>query len=208
MQTFDAAPSRRTNAERTDATRRALLQAARALFVEKGYGATSTPEIVAAAGITRGALYHHFADKLDLLRAVVAQEEEAVAAEIEAAAAPAGSPREALHAGSAGYLAAMQAPGRTRLLLLEGPAVLGQAEMAALDAANSARTLREGLEAALPARDAGALPLQALADLLAAAFDRAALSIQSGADPAAYAAALSLLIDSVLDAPARSLQRA
>ena len=62
----------RTNRDRTERTRAALLQAARALFVAKGYADTSTPEIVAAAGITRGALYHHFDDKRALFRAVVA----------------------------------------------------------------------------------------------------------------------------------------
>ncbi|MFX7731869.1 helix-turn-helix domain-containing protein, partial [Acinetobacter baumannii] len=59
------------------------MQAARALFVDKGYAETSTPEIVAAAGITRGALYHHFEDKRALFRAIVTGEALAVAAAIE-----------------------------------------------------------------------------------------------------------------------------
>lgn len=69
----------RSNQERTEATRTALLSAARKLFVEKGYAATSTPEIAAAADITRGALYHHFADKQDLFRAILEDEARAVA---------------------------------------------------------------------------------------------------------------------------------
>ena len=72
----------RTNRERTEATRLALIDAARALFVSKGYGDTSTPEIAVAAGITRGALYHHFADKRDLFRQVLVREAETVAADI------------------------------------------------------------------------------------------------------------------------------
>uniref|UniRef100_UPI001ABCFCCB SDR family NAD(P)-dependent oxidoreductase n=1 Tax=Variovorax paradoxus TaxID=34073 RepID=UPI001ABCFCCB len=75
----------RTNKERTETTRQALTEAARALFVDQGYGQTSTPDIVAAAGITRGALYHHYADKRDLFRHVLEQESRAVAAEIAAA---------------------------------------------------------------------------------------------------------------------------
>lgn len=183
----------RTNQDRTERTRAALLAAARSLFIEKGYAETSTPEIVAAAGITRGALYHHFQDKRDLFRAVVCEEARAVASAIEGRAPDILPPLEALIAGSAAYLEAMRMPGRTRLLLIEAPAVLGMAEMRALDDATAARTLREGLEAALGDR-AGSLPLSALTDLTSAAFDRAALAIDSGGDAAAFGAAISILI--------------
>lgn len=90
----------RTNAERRDATREALLAAARALFAEKGYAATGTPEIVAAARVTRGALYHHFADKADLFRAVVEAEHRRVAAEVEVVTAEGLAPLDALAAGA------------------------------------------------------------------------------------------------------------
>lgn len=186
-------PLRRTNRDRTATTRAALMQAARRLFIDKGYGETSTPEIVTAAGITRGALYHHFEDKKALFRAVVAEEAEAVADEIERSAAPTTTALDALIAGSDAYLAAMRVPGRTRLLLLEGPSVLGLVEMKELDEETSARTLKDGLQAAIRGHKL-ALPLAALADLLSAAFDRAALAIDSGEDPAAYRAAITLLI--------------
>jgi AcrR family transcriptional regulator len=187
--------SPRSNQDRTEKTRAALLSAARGLFIEKGYAETSTPEIVAAAGITRGALYHHFQDKRDLFRAVVAEEASSVAAAIEGRASASMQPIEALIAGSVAYLEAMHAPGRTRLLLIEAPAVLGMAEIQALDEANAARTLREGLEAAFSqaGRDPG-LPLAALTDLLSAAFDRAALAIDAGGSAADYSAAISVLI--------------
>ncbi|MBY4896165.1 TetR/AcrR family transcriptional regulator [Cupriavidus sp. AU9028] len=188
----------RTNRERTDTTRAALIAAARALFVEKGYAATSTPEIVAAAGITRGALYHHFEDKRALFRAVVEEEMRQVAEEIERAAPAADDARAALVAGSEAYLAAMTVTGRTRLMLVDGPAVLGVAEALALDQAWAGRTLREGLAAALDSRLAPPLTIAALATLLSAAFDRAALAIDAGDDPRAIRAAMVDLIESTV----------
>ena len=182
----------RSNRERTDATRKALLTAARTLFVEKGYAGASTPEIVAAAGITRGALYHHFKDKQDLFRAVVEQEARAVADAIEAATSTDPTARDALMAGSTAYLDAMAVTGRTRLLLLEGPAALGPEAMRGMDEDHAARTLRQGLEEAVPKADGVAVA--ALAMLLSAAFDRAALAIDAGADTAELRNALLWLI--------------
>lgn len=191
MQEADkAAP--RSNRERTEATRHALIEAARALFVGSGYAATSTPQVCAAAGITRGALYHHFADKRDLFRAVLLREAQAVTADIEAATPADLPPREALVAGSQAYLDAMTVPGRTRLLLVEGPAVLGPVEILAMDESNAASTLRQGLAAVLPGHKL--LPVDALARLLSAAFDRAALEIDAGADAREVRAAMLWLM--------------
>lgn len=181
----------RSNRERTQTTRRALLEAARGLFVERGYAETSTPDICVAAGITRGALYHHFVDKRDLFRHVLAREAEAVAADIEASSSALADPRAALLAGSQAYLAAMAVPGRTRLLLIDGPAVLGLAELTALDDAHAARTLREGLGLAMRRAPS---EIDAYARLLSAAFDRAALEIDAGADPDAMRAAMQELL--------------
>jgi AcrR family transcriptional regulator len=187
--------ARRSNRERTETTRAALMAAARKLFIEKSYAETATPEIVAAAGVTRGALYHHFADKQALFRAVVEQEAAAVAEEIERAAPAALNVREALVKGGEAFLAAMAAPGRTRLLLLDGPAVLGRTAMDAIDAEHGARTLREGLAVAMNEGEIKKLPLDALTALLSAAFDRAALAIETGAAPHDHAAALAAIID-------------
>lgn len=192
---------RRTNRDRTEATRRELIAAARRLFTEKSYAETSTPEIVAAAGVTRGALYHHFADKQALFQAVVEREAEEVAAEIERAAPPSLAEREALVAGSDAYLAAMRAPGRTRLLLLDGPAVLGRATMDAIDARHGNRTLREGLVAAMRSGGMKTLPADALTSVLGAAFDRAALAMEAGGNPNDYRAVLEALLDGLASAP-------
>ena len=183
--------ARRSNAARSASTRGALIGAARALFAEKGYGETGTPEIVAKAQVTRGALYHHFADKADLLRAVVSQEAAAVARRIDADSAESLTPLEALMTGSDAYFAAMAEPGRARLLLLEGPAALGHAEMAEIDRATGGATLRQGLAALISEERA----TDALAEILSAAFDRAALAIAEGAPPEDYRAALRGLLE-------------
>ena len=170
----------RSNRERTETTRQALMDAARALFVSKGYGDTSTPDICAWTQTTRGALYHHFTDKRDLFRHVLLREAEAVTADIMAATPDSLPPRKALLAGGEAYLDAMTVPGRTRLLLIDGPAVLGMAEMMAIDEANANNTLREGLQAAVTGADE--VSIDALTKLLSAAFDRAALEIDAGAN--------------------------
>ena len=190
---------RRSNRERTDATRAALIAAARQLFVDNGYAETGTPAIVAAAQVTRGALYHHFEDKADLLRAVIEAEARAVADTIVAGAHASASPADALLDGSDGYFAAMAIPGRVRLLLLEGPAVLGPDVMAGIHSAAGGGTLREELTAALPGERREALPLDALAELLGAAFDRAALAISLGEPADDYRRAIDALLASITD---------
>lgn len=182
----------RSNRERTETTRQALMDAARALFVSKGYGDTSTPDICAWTQTTRGALYHHFTDKRDLFRHVLLREAEAVTADILAATPDSLPPRKALLAGSEAYLDAMTVPGRTRLLLIDGPAVLGMAEMMAIDEANANNTLREGLQAAVAGADK--VSIDALTSLLSAAFDRAALEIDAGAKVAEVRAAMRWLL--------------
>lgn len=188
------ATKRRTNPERSSATQAALIAAAREAFVVRGYADTSTPDLVEAAGVTRGALYHHYADKQALFRAVVEAEAAAVATEVEAGAAD-GSPLEALISGGQAYLAAMAVPGRTRLLLIEAPAVLGRAEADAIDARHGVRTLREGLAAAIEQQAIAPIPVEAAAKLLGAAFDRAALEIAQGGDRESCLAVLRALIE-------------
>ncbi len=187
----------RSNRERTEKTKAALIAAARTLFVEKGYAETSTPEIVTAAGITRGALYHHFEDKRALFRAVVREEALAVTREIERAAPKRLAPLDALIAGGNAYLDAMRVVGRTRLLLIEGPTVLGFVEMKQLDEETTALTLKHGLEAALGPGNGSRIPVDALADILSAAFDRAALVVDAGGDAARYRAAIAHMIEHI-----------
>lgn len=196
----DSPQNHRSNKARTEQTRGALIAAARALFVERGYADTSTPEIVRAAGVTRGALYHHFEDKRDLFRAVVAAEAGDVAAAIEAALPPGLSARDGLIAGSSAYFDAMTVPGRTRLLLIEGPAVLGHAELSGIEADTSEGSLATGIAAAFGNAVPADMSLPVLAALLSAAFDRAALAIAQGADAEAYKRTMAALLDRVVGA--------
>ncbi|MBC2772141.1 TetR family transcriptional regulator [Rhizobium sp. AQ_MP] len=187
----------RNTREGTEATRLALISAARRLFVEQGYAETATPDIVAAAGVTRGALYHHFEDKKALFSAVVEQEAMAVASDIDRGAAPAAKPREALMSGASAYFAAMAVEGRARLMLLEAPAVLGVERTAEIDRDNAEDRLLEGVSDCLGAA-ASADEIRALANLLSAAFDRAVLEIERGGDPDLYKAAIARLIDGLI----------
>ncbi len=124
----------RDRAQRGEATRAALIAAARELFVTKGYFATGTEEIVAKAKVgTRGALYHHFADKQALFRAVF----EAVEKDLLARASPTNAARDVwdqLVAGLQGFLTAALEPEVQRIILVDGPAVLGWKDWRELEA--------------------------------------------------------------------------
>lgn len=169
---------RRTQAERRTQTRRALISAARRLFAEKGYAGTGTPEIVAAAGVTRGALYHHFADKEALFAAVVEEEHLLMAMAINAAGESDEEPGpiKALISGADAFLDAMQDPGRRQILLIDAPAVLGRAATDDIDARHGLETLICGLRDAMEAGAMKKLPVEALARTFGAMFDRAALA--------------------------------
>ncbi|MEP3245277.1 MAG: TetR/AcrR family transcriptional regulator [Sneathiella sp.] len=189
---------RRSNMSRTKATRASLIQAARTLFIEKGYAETGTPEIVKTAKVTRGALYHHFNDKADLFRAVVHQEAEAVSRQIEKNSVDPKSALDALVRGMDAYFEAMAKPERIRILLLDGPAVLGPDEMQQIDKHAGGEELRQGLAYALDQHPAQPLPLEALSILISAAFDRAALAIAKGQPEEDYKTAMTLILSSLI----------
>lgn len=189
---------RRSNAERSQETRRALLEAGRALFVENGFQGTSTPDVVARAGVTRGALYHHFADKLALFRAVIEAEGAAVACEIAEGARGSDDALKALRRGAKAYFKAMGDRARARLMLVEGPAALGPEEMRRIDLDTGGRELRLGLSEALTGQVTKA-EIEARADLISAMFDRAALACANGSPKAAYERAMdAVLVAAVL----------
>jgi len=184
---------RRSNVIRTAETRSALITAARRLFAEKGFADTATPEISRAAEVTRGALYHHFEDKKDVFRAVIQAEAEAVAREIAKTSPKEMEPLEVLITGGAAYYEAMSVPGRARLMLIDGPAVLGYGEIREIDKITGGEELRQGLQ--LLANHAPLdFPVAAVADLLSAMFDRAALAMETGENPELYKAAMEKIL--------------
>ncbi|WEZ81850.1 helix-turn-helix domain containing protein [Rhizobium sp. 32-5/1] len=188
---------RRSNSERSENMRAALIEAGRRLFVENGYAETGTPDIVAAAGVTRGALYHHFEDKKALFAAVVADEARRTAAQIEAASEKSGNARDALLDGTRAYFDAMAVPGRTRLLLLNAPAVLGAELAGQVDRERSEMSLKMGLAAVFAENAVNADLLEVFTTLVSAAFDRAALAIEAGGVRADYEKAIAALIDGI-----------
>lgn len=185
--------TRRSNAVRTAETLNKLLAAARPIFVRDGFAGAATDEIVKSAGVTRGALYHHFANKEELFRAVVEHEAAAIAADIGATDNHATSPADALRRGADAYFKAMATPGRSALMLTEGPSALGWAVMNDIDQRNGGGELLAGLTA-LTNRKIDPKTLDALAAILSAAFDRAAIEINQGADPAPYRRAIDLIL--------------
>jgi AcrR family transcriptional regulator len=111
--------------EHVEATRRAVLAAARAAFGQKGYAQTSVDEIAAAARVTKGAVYHHFAGKEALFRAVYSEVEAEAQARTAAAVDPQGSPVDQIVAGVNAYLDVALDQEIQRITLVDGPAVLG-----------------------------------------------------------------------------------
>ena len=112
----EGAPPRTLKAEQSEATRAALTAVARDLFAARGYAAVGTEEIVRAAGVTRGALYHHFAGKKELFQAVYEEVERQLVERIAASAmASVGDPLQALRAGAQAFLAACEDPAVQRV---------------------------------------------------------------------------------------------
>ena len=171
-------------AQRSEATRTALIVAARRLFVEKGYHTTGTEEIVADAGVgTRGALYHHFADKQTLFQAVFESVEEDLLT--AAAAKPeSGGALDQLQAGLVGFLdAAATSREVQQVLLIDGPAVLGWQKWRALEERYGLGAIRALLDQAVAEGAIDPQPLDALAQILLAAVDEGALYIANSPNP-------------------------
>jgi len=138
----DTVPPRVTQAARRARTRGALLAAARALFAEKGFAATGREEIAEQAGVTRGALYHHFASKTEVAAAVVAELEAELVDRVVRAAAAGEGVRDQLHRGCRAYMDACADPSMARILA-DAPAVLGMEACRALDAESCVPLLEE-----------------------------------------------------------------
>jgi AcrR family transcriptional regulator len=175
----------RTKAAQREATTAALLEIARELFTERGYSAVSTEEIVQRAGVTRGALYHHFrGGKEELFRAVLVQLSAETTRRVAAAAREQNDPWDALVAGIDEFLDACATPEVQRIVLVDGPSVLGWDVWRAIDANYSHGLVEQALRRAA---DAGRLleqPTDALAHVLLGALHEAAMVVARADDPA------------------------
>ena len=170
---------------RGDATRAELIASARELFAERGYAAVGTEEIVNRAGVTRGALYHHFADKRDLFRAVHEQLEAELVASIGERIGGIEDPWELLVTGIRSFLDACTDRALMRISLLDAPAVLGWAEWRELDARYALGLVSFGLENAMERGLFRRREVRPLAHLLIGAMAEAAMVIANASDHAA-----------------------
>ena len=172
-------------AERGEATRAALIRAASELFSERGYGAVGTNEIVERAGVTRGAMYHHFREKKDLFRAVYEQAEQELIGASVARIEGVEDPWERILAGVRGFFDACEDPRLRRITLVDAPAVLGWQEWRDVGKRYVFGAVTFVLQDAM---DKGVLrraDVTNLTHLFIAALGEAALLLASEADPVA-----------------------
>lgn len=188
-----------SKAEQADATRTALSAAARQLFTERGYAATSTTEIVERAGVTRGALYHHFAAKEDLFRAVFEQLEDEVTKHVAQEALSSGDPLERLRRGTRAYLDACIDPAVQRVVLLEGPSVLGWQTWQAIEQRYGYGLVVAGVEAAIGAGLIAEQPVEPLAHVLFGALTEAGMVVARADEPRAARMEMEAAMDRLLD---------
>lgn len=165
------------NAVRHARSRAALLAAARTVFVRDGFARARTGDLVDATGLTRGALYYHFPDKVSLFDAVVEEVARELVTRIGEAADVAPDALSALRAGCVEWLDAMAEPDLLRLYLVEAPAAIGLPRWREIDASHGGGSLRQGIEAVLEERADPALDAAALTVLLTGALNEAALWI-------------------------------
>jgi AcrR family transcriptional regulator len=192
-------------AARSEATRAKLIAAARDLFAKRGYAGVGTEEIVKRARVTRGALYHHFADKRDLFRAVHETLEAELVERIAAALADAGTddPIAAMKVAVSAFLDGTLDAGRARITLIEAPSVLGWAVWREIDARHGLGLASAALEGAMQAGRIERQPVAPLASLFVAALGEAGILVATADDPATMRAEVEGALGSLIDGLAR-----
>lgn len=176
---------RRTQEERSAATREALITGARKLWGLRGYAEVGTPEIATEAGVTRGAMYHQFADKAALFRDVVEVVEQDVMARMATlvAAAGAATPADAIRAAVDAWLEVSGDPEVRQLVLLDAPVVLGWAGFRDVAQRYSLGMTEQLITEAIRAGQLARQPVRPLAQVLIGALDEAAMFIATADDP-------------------------
>lgn len=179
--------------QQREQTRRTLLDESRRLFATKGYAAVGLSEITAAAGVTKGALYHNFPSKTELFRAVLEEVQNEVGERVAAAAEAVEQPWDQLVIGCETFLTACTDPEIQRIMLIDGPSVLGWHDWRAMDEAASARHLNEVLTELVTAEVIPPQPIEPLTHLLSGAMNEAALWLASAPAPDALTDTLTAL---------------
>lgn len=188
-----------TKAEQSDATRRALVDAARSLFAEHGFAETSTEAVVQAAGVTRGALYHHFRDKTALFQAVYEDLEEHLVSEVGKRVDGLDEPLTMLRRGADVFLTMCLDPAIMRVVLLEGPTVLGWETWRQIDQAYGLGMVRAALEMAKAAGVIKDVPLEPLAHVLMGGLMEGSLYLANAPDKDKARAEVSEALGAIID---------
>ena len=187
-----------TQAERTEATRSQLIAAARTLFADKGFAATSTEEILEAAQVTRGAMYHQFPSKTDLFRATFEAVEADLAARVGTAAAAATGPAGRLRMGFVAFLDLCRDPEVQRIVMIDGPTVLGWNAWHEIDERYSFGLLRRVFAAAAKEGSIQESMVDPLAHMLLGAMMQAGLVVARADNPAASKVEMTSTFDLIL----------
>ncbi|WP_409490830.1 TetR/AcrR family transcriptional regulator [Amycolatopsis sp. cmx-11-12] len=173
----------RTKQQQREETMEALTATARRLFAEHGYGNVGLETIAQTAGVSKGALYHHFSSKADLFRHVLSTVQHDVGEQVAQAADSAPDPWTGLLAGCRAFLAAATDPEIQQIMLLDGPSVLGWQDWRELDDESSARHLAEALTGLMTDGVLAKRPVEPLVRLLSGAMNEAAVWLAHSPDP-------------------------
>ncbi|GFG89313.1 TetR/AcrR family transcriptional regulator [Mycobacterium bourgelatii] len=187
---------RRARGERT---RRDLIDAGRELFVERGYFNTSISDLVAKSGVgTRGAFYHHFKDKAELFRAVFEEVESDLTLRSIATPPPGADPWERLTRGMHGFLEAALEPEVQRVMLVDGPVVLGWQTLRAIQENNSIALINEIVRQAIADGIIDDQPVGELTHMIVAALEEASRLVAHAANPTRARRRAAKILDRLL----------
>jgi AcrR family transcriptional regulator len=197
-------PDMPSQAARSEATRYALVRAGRRLFGERGFAGTPLDDVVREAGVTKGALYHHFPSKEALFLAVFEDVEQALVDRVQAEATEGVDAWEKVRLGMRSFVIACQDPAVQRIVLQDAPAVLGWDGWRAVDSCHFSALLQNGLSKAMTEEQHRSRPVEMLTQVLRGALTEAAQLSGRSNDPEALATVLEVvddLLDGLVPAP-------
>ncbi|GAA4023473.1 TetR/AcrR family transcriptional regulator [Allokutzneria multivorans] len=192
--------ARRTQADRTAATRAALVAAGRKLFAEHGFAGVGTETLVREAGVSRGALYHQFGDKTELFAEVLADVEGTVTQSLVAAVPVDGDLVTVMTSALEAWLDACENPEIQRIVLIDGPSVLGWARWRAICQPHVLGLIQAALAQAAADGGMPPLPVKPLGHVLLAVADEAALYLNDAADRASAREEIMQIVSALLRA--------